>query len=262
MAFAKFKEGNTVLDKPVIRHDHGFLDDGKGNIDPSKKRAATWADYRALAKWEAMLAGAKTLRPDLDDATRSYSHFLDATGTDLVVAYEDFLTDDDSGKTVLKSAVADAVAGAISIHDGKMGAPPPTAAREDNFYMVSDAVAVGGRDPRYPYPKKENWQKTIGAHYIWMDAAVKVKIDPAAGKRIFEVKMNLNMEDMYNFNPGAADIATGTKDAENGRFEVTGLGKEFLSKATVIRTITFTEPLAPVPDTRVAPPDQNVTAGR
>jgi len=111
MAFAKFKEGNAVLDKPVIRHDHGFLDDGKGNIDPSKKRAATWADYRALAKWEAMLEGAEVLRPDLDDATRSYSHFLDATGTDLEVAYEDFLSDDDAGKTVLKSLIADTVAG-------------------------------------------------------------------------------------------------------------------------------------------------------
>lgn len=257
MAFPKFTEGPTK--RPNIQHDHGFLDDGKGNIDPKKRRAATWEDYKLLAWWTMKLNGAEVLRPDLQDATRSYRHFLDNTGTDLTVNYEAFLAVDSGGKTVLKSSIEDTIAAAVSIHDNKLGGSAPAAARQDNFNMVSDAIAVGGRDPRYPYPATENWQKTIGAHFDWIDAAVKVDITPATNKRKFEVKMHLHMEDMYNFNPGAADIATGTKDAENGRFEVTSLAHEFLSKADVNRTLTFSEPLAPVPDTRVAPPDLDVS---
>lgn len=257
MAFPKFTEGPAK--RPDIHHDHGFLDDGHGNIDNSKRRPPTWEDYKLLAWWMVKLDGAQTLRPDLDDATLAYAHFLDNTGTDLKVDYEGFLADDDSGKTVLKSAVEDTVAAAIAVDDRKLGSPPPSTAREDNFSLTSDAVGVGGRDSRYPYPKTENWQKAIGAHFIWMDAAVKVKIDPAAKKRTFEVRMNLHMEDMYNFNPGAKDIATGTPDSENGRFEVTGLAHEFLSKADISRSITFSEPLAPVPDSRVPPSDQKVS---
>jgi hypothetical protein len=204
------------------------------------------------------LNGAEIVRPDLRDALRAYRQFLENSGKDLRANYEAFLADDDSGKTVLKSAIEDTVASAIAIHDNKMGVPPPSTARQDEFNIISETIIVGD-DSRYPYPKTENWQKAIGGHDIWVDAAVKVKIDPAAKKRTFEVKMNLHMEDMYNFNPGAADIATGTLDAENGRFEVSGLAHEFLSKADISRTITFSEPLARVPDTRVPPSDQNVS---
>jgi hypothetical protein len=256
MAFPKFVEGPPA--RPAIKHDHGFLDDGAGNIDPSKRRAPTWEDYKLYAYWQLKLEGAQLLRPDLKDATDAYAHFLDATGTDLRVDYEGFLQDDASGKTVLKSAVEDTVAGALEIHDKKLSAAPPAGDRQDNFTMTSEAIGVGD-DTRYPYPATENWQKAIGGHVIWIDAAVKVNIDKAATKRTFEIKMNLHMEDMYNFNPGAQDIATGTPDAENGRFEVTGLGKEFLSKAEISRTITFSVSLAPVPDKRVPPSNLNVS---
>jgi hypothetical protein len=257
MAFPKFREGPPV--RPDIHHDHGFLDDGHGNIDPTKRRSPTWEDYKLLTFWTFKWSAAQNLRPDLDDATLAYGHFLDNTGTDLKVEYEGFLAGDESGKTVLKSAIEDTVASAIAIHDGKMGVTPPSTARQDEFKIVSEAIGVGGGDSRYPYPRTEDWQKAIGAHFIWMDAVVKVNIDPASGKRTFEAKMNLHMEDMYNFNPGAHDITTGTPDAENGRFEVTGLAHEFLSKADISRTITFSEPLGPVPDTRVPPSDQNVS---
>ena len=257
MSFPKFAEGPAK--RPAINHDHGFLDDGHGKIDNSKRRAPTWEDRKLLVYWELKLTGAEKLRPDLEDATTAYRHFLGGTGTDLSVNYEAFLTLDDAGKAVLKSAIEDTVASAIAIHDAKLGPTPPSAAREDTFNITSEAISVGARDSRYPYPKTENWQKAIGAHFIWMEAAVKVRIDPVAKKRNFEAKMIMHVEDMYNFNPGAKDIATGTPDAENGRFEVTGLAREFLSKADVSRTITFSEPLAQVPDTRVPPSDQDIS---
>ena len=258
MAFPKFTEGPST-ERPVIRHDHGFLDDGNNNLDTGKMRAATWEDFKLLAFWTAKLNGAELLRPDLRDGTAAYRHFLDKSGTDHIVPYESFLSDDPSGKTVLKSVIEDTVASTIAIHDAKLGVPPPTIARTDKFEIVSAAIPVGGRDSRYPYPKTENWQKAIGAHFIWVNAEVEVVIDPVAKRRAFEVKMTVHMEDMYNFNPGGAkDIATGTPDEENGRFEVTGLGVEFLSKAQFNRTIRFTEPLAPVADVRVPPVDQKV----
>jgi hypothetical protein len=257
MAFPKFTEGPAT--RPAIHHDHGFLDDGNGNIDPKKRRAATWEDYKVLAWWAAKLNGAEMLRPDLKNATDAYRHFLDNTGTDFDVDYEAFVRDDKSGETVLNSAIEDTIAAAIEIDDKKVGGATPSAPKQDDFSITSEAIGVGGRNARYPYPKTENWQKAIGAHFIWMDAAVKVKIDPAAGKRQFEVKMHLHMEDMYNFNPGAHDIATGTPDADNGRFEVSGLAKEFLSKAEISRTLKFTEPITPVPDTRAKPADLDVS---
>jgi len=256
MAFPKFTEGPAK--RPDIHHDHGFLDDGHGNIDSSKRESPTWRDYRSYAWWTTKLDGATVVRPGLQNATDAYAHFLDATGTDFNVDYEGFLSNDDAGKTVLKSAIEDTRSSAIAIHDGK-GKTPPTSKTDESFSITSDAVPVGGRDPRYPYPKTENWQKAIGAHYIWMDAAVKVSSDPALKKREFEIKMTIHMEDMYNFNPGAHDIATGTPDSENGRFEVTGLAKEFLSKATVTRTITFSVPFGPLPDTRIQPADEDVS---
>jgi hypothetical protein len=257
MAFPKFTEGSSV--RPTIQHDHGFLDDGKGKIDPTKRRPATWEDYKSYAYWSVKLEGAEMLRPDLSDATRSYGHFLDASGTDLTVDYESFLQRDKSGAIVLQSVTEDVVASAIEIDDQKILSSPPAAARQDTFTMTSDAISVGGKDSRYPYPDSENWQKTIGAHYIWIEASVNASIDPVAKSRKFQIKSIIHMEDMYNFNPGAADIATGTKDAENGRFEVTGLAKEFLSKADVTRSITFSEPLAKVPDTRAKPADLKVS---
>lgn len=256
MAFPKFTEGTPK--RPDIHHDHGFLDDGHGNIDPSKRQSPTWRDYRSYAWWSAKLNGAETLRPDLKNATNAYRHFLDATGTDFNVDYEAFLSNDDAGKTVLHSAIEDTRSSAIAIHDGKV-TPPLTSKTEESFSITSDVIPVGGGDSRYPYPKTENWQKAIGAHFLWIDGAVKVTSDPAVKKRRFEIKMTIHMEDMYNFNPGAADIATGTPDAENGRFEITGLGKEFLSKATVTRKITFSVPFGPLPDTRIQPADEDVS---
>jgi hypothetical protein len=257
MAFPKFTEGPAK--RPDIHHDHGFLDDGKGNIDPSKRESPTWRDYRSLAWWTTKLDGAQVIRRDLHNATDAYAHFLDGTGTDLNVDYEGFLTNDDAGKTVLKSAIEDTRSSAIAIHDAKVKTPP-TSKTEETFSITSDAIPVGGHDRvRYPYPKTENWQKAIGAHFIWMDGAVKVSSDPALKKREFEIKMTIHMEDMYNFNPGAHDIATGTPDSENGRFEVTGLAKEFLSKATVTRTIRFSVPFGPLPDTRIQPADEDVS---
>ena len=77
---------------------------------------------------------------------------------------------------------------------------------------------------KYPYPVTENWQKTIGAHAVWVEAHVQISID-AADRRQFVIDMTLQGEDEYN----------------NGRFELTGLGKEFHNVSTLKRKLTFSE---------------------
>lgn len=59
------------------------------------------------------------------------------------------------------------------------------------------------------------------------------------------------MEDMYNFNPGQADIASGTPDAVNGRFAELGWAKEFKTYGSLTQTITwqvFTPSSTPTPN--------------
>jgi hypothetical protein len=206
----------------------------------------TAGDYMSLAKWRGMLYAAQALRGDLADATRAYEHFLDGGGADLTVQYERFIADDPSGATVLDSALEDLRDGARQQDNDWLAANPGSPVANHAFDIRSDPIGVGA-DARYPYPQTENWQKAIGAHLLWISAHVDVTVDNAAGTRTMTMKATLHMEDRYNFNPGAADIATGAKDAENGRFEITGLGHEFMQYGTVERSLELTEALGALP---------------
>ncbi len=238
--------------RPNIVHDHGFLDDGKGNIDESKRQAPTLGDRVTKAKWEAKLNGARVLRPDLEDALDAYDHFLNDNGEELTFDYNKYVLDDRSGARTLESAIDDARAAAIGQSD-------VDGAVTETFTMQSKGVTAGGRNGRFPYPGTENWQKAIGGHVIWLEVQVEVTVDAKAKKRSFELSFTLHAEDRYNFNPGAKDIATGTPDAENGRFEVTGLGHEFMNVSTITRVIRFSTSTDPVPDRQAVPGDQQIS---
>lgn len=69
---------------------------------------------------------------------------------------------------------------------------------------------------------------------------------PPTFTRNFDVEMTIHAEDMYNFNPGDSDIATGTPDAANGRFEITGLGHEYLNRGTFTQSFSFEATMDPV----------------
>ncbi|MEZ4437389.1 MAG: DUF4157 domain-containing protein [bacterium] len=235
---------------PEIRHDHGFLDDGSGNIDESLRRDPTLSDHLARAKWIAKLEAAELLRPDLVDGTSAYRHFLFGDGAPRAFDYQRFIDDDSSGARVWQSVLEDARYAAVEYHDGLMGDTPR--AGTWTFQLRTDPVGVGN-DGRYPYPATENWQKAIGGHTIWTEANVTVEFEelhdergggggadegegepePAHFMRRFEVELTLHAEDMYNFNPTQADLATGIPDSDNGRFEQAGLGHEFLQTATL-----------------------------
>ena len=105
--------------------------------------------------------------------------------------------------------------------------------------MTGSQIGVGGSGS-FPYPATENWQKAIGAHVIWNSADVTVTPPAKVGDPPqFSLRMTLHAEDRYNFNPGAADIATGQPDSDNGRFEVSGLAKQYINYATLQRDVKW-----------------------
>ena len=222
---------------PTISHDHGFLDDGSGNLDLSRMREPGVSDYASLVAWRAKLAVAQNVMPDLVDGTRAYEHFLDGNGADYTVEYDRFLAFDGAGRTILANAIRDVSQGARTLDNEWLAAHGESPVPNHAFTMASDAIPVGGGNADYPYPTTENWQKAIGAHMMWLSADVEVTVDDAAGTRSMSIELTLHMEDRYNFNPGAADIATGAPDAANGRFELTGLGHEFMQYGTASRLV-------------------------
>lgn len=86
-----------------------------------------------------------------------------------------------------------------------------------------------------PNGSSENWQKTIGAHQVF--GVGSVTIDPKTGMATMVV--TFYMEDMYNFNPGMSDIASGTPDDINGRFSELGWAKEFKTYGSLTKTIKW-----------------------
>ncbi|WP_437722424.1 eCIS core domain-containing protein [Sorangium sp. So ce861] len=255
---------------PAIRHDHGHLDDGSGNLDESRREEPTWGDHIERLKWIAKLELGEALRPDLVDGTAAYRHFLFGGGATRDIEYGRFLENDSSGQTVLASAIEDTRQAALERHDQDVAGAEPTEGTQ-TYRIRTGTMSVTSGDARYPYPATENWQKAIGAHTIWIEANVAVTVtrlrDPASERpggvptegemsssesgpptfsRSFEVEMTIHAEDMYNFNPGAADIATGAPDSANGRFEITGLGHEYLNRGTFTHSFQFTATMDPV----------------
>ncbi|MGF1687630.1 hypothetical protein L4C36_13170, partial [Photobacterium japonica] len=113
-----------------------------------------------------------------------------------------------------------------------------------SFSATSPIIACGSKSESFldrhlfPYPETENWQKAIGAHFIWMSATVNIIVDKDNNPS-FYVIMTLHAEDKYNFNPDQNDIKTGISDSENGRFTVIGMGHPYIHKSTLTRSISW-----------------------
>lgn len=204
--------------KPKMKHDPGFKDGVRKPTDD---------DYDALAKWKAILKAAE-IAGHLPDGTKAYRHFLEGKGKDRTFDLEGYYANDEAGKKAEKNAI---------IMSQKMA--EKLCGNKTDCQMTSDAIPVGSGDPAFPYPATENWQKAIGAHEMWTSANVKVQ--KKKGKKVYTMELTIHVEDLYNFNPGAKDIKSGSPDEENGRFEETGLGHEYYNRGKVTRLVTWTE---------------------
>ncbi len=91
--------------------------------------------------------------------------------------------------------------------------------------MTGDAERLGNAST-------ENWQKTIGQHYIWGSADVE-------GCDTLTMIITIHEKDRYNFNRGAHDIATGLPDNANRRFAVLGWAKSLITNGKVVKKVTW-----------------------
>lgn len=235
---------NSPLSAKIVAETPGLQDQGaKYHIGPPAKpqftsnddfpydpnAEPTAGDYASLAEWKAKLLGGRIARSDLDDATALYAHYLDASGTPVTVDYEEAYNEDPNIRSSVDQEIALARSEAERIYreTGQTG-----------FQMTGDPQSVndlGG------YPSTENWQKALGDHQIYGTSDVEVN-----GNQI-TMKIKVHAEDMYNFNAGAADIATGAPDNDNGRFSTLGWAKGFETNGEIERTVTWTigDPAAP-----------------
>lgn len=216
--------GNPI--RPNIFHDNGHAD--------IQKQTPNLSDYWSLYKWRKMAEIAELTRPDLIDAIKAYNHFFDGNGTERRFSYERYIINDTSGQITLKNAILDAQYAAIQLW--KSNKRPP------QFKFTGPEIPCGSNDiylsKTFPYPATENWQKTIGAHSIWLSGTVFTK--SALGRDTdFKMKLTIHAEDQYNFNPGQSDIASGIKDDENGRFVIVGFAQGYRNTSSISRSFSW-----------------------
>jgi hypothetical protein len=225
------KSGKYRLGKaqrPQLKHDNGHL-------DLFNKRNPTLHDRASLIKWLAKLEASEVLctatlgknisacnDEDLSDANEAYRHFLFGNGADRIIDYEKYLKSDPSAVGLIRDLSIDFKKHAEIIGEDRI-----------KFSLTSDVFTVGHRGIS-PYPTTANWQKTLGAHFLWVSADIAVSSD-STGKIWYDADVIIHVEDRYNFNPGGTDVATGIPDSENGMFEISGLAHQYTNFATVTR---------------------------
>jgi len=236
----------------LITWDNGFT---------AAHHAPTASDRVLLAEWIAKLEIAEgaqkvPLLPhnDLSDALSGYRHYLYGNGKDRMFSYERYVRSDPSGKVTLDNAILDIEEGAEQIYNAHFSGKPAT------FKISGTAIPCGKLHGRkFPYPQTENRQKAIGYHVIWLSGDVAVTL--LGNQPQFNMVVTLHAKDKYNFNPGAADIATGTPDAQNGELEAAGLARAYMHYSTLQRTVRWTSVgstvLLPTNESRVRQPQDN-----
>jgi hypothetical protein len=100
---------NSPLSAKIVNETPGLADThGKYHIGPptapkltfdddfpyDPNATSTPSDYASWTKWMAKLRGGQLFRDDLDDATAAFAHYMDGTGTDMRVDYEEAYRED------------------------------------------------------------------------------------------------------------------------------------------------------------------------
>jgi len=232
------------------------IDHSRPSPDQYRLHPAAASDYAQLAKWKVYLEGVKHAQGvpyaphnNIPEGIAAYEHYLYGNGADRWFSYEKYVRQDAAGQQTLRSAIRDASSGAEKLYF-------------ENFYEKQRAAQAAGRkaDPvrysftgsglgagnignavmneRFPYPETEDWQKTIGSHFIWLSGNVTVTLD-SNGKPEFELDLTLHAEDKYQYVSNLQDIASLIKDDENVRLETAGLAKPYMHYSYLTRTVKW-----------------------
>ncbi len=217
--------------KPAITHDNGFL-------DKFSKRQPTAAEQADYALWMGKLEVGEAIqgvpffpKNDLPDALAAYRYFMEASGKDREFNAERYVENDSSGRSTLANVVTEAKNAAYDMYMWKF------INKSVSFEFTGSVLSANSKNVLFPYPATENWQKTIGAFKFWVSGSVDVAY--ADKKANFDLVFTIHIEDRYNFNPGQHDIATGIPDDANGKFEITGLARQYTNVATLSRRVKW-----------------------
>lgn len=224
----KFRLGEAS--RPLIGHDGGHLATF-GKREPTAKDRAAFAAGLALLEGSEALnnaqTGAITTFGDLADANAAYRHFLFGKGAKRKIDYERYIQGDAAGKQLLLNVLE-----TFKVHAEIIGQD------REKFSITSEPFNVGNSTTAIAgYPATQNWRKTLGAHFVWVSADVRVSVVDRAIK--YSATVTIHMEDMYNFNPGDKDMDTSIPDSINGRLETSGLAYQYLNYGTVTREVEW-----------------------
>lgn len=206
-----------VYEKGIGLHPTFPWDSSAFPFDPSVE--PTTSDYYHWYEWGAKLA---EVSKGLPDAAAAYAHYRSGSGFTLAFDFEKAIADDGGIALSVEHELAAVEAAVIQLHDGST--------------PVFDFYATSGRVSKFPWT--ENWQKALGAFYIWSTGTVTY--DKTTCRLTADV--TIHAQDYYNFNLRGRDIASGSLAADNGRFEVLGWARSFFSQGSVQRTITWDPP--------------------
>ncbi|MDY6213540.1 MAG: hypothetical protein SPH79_03500 [Schaalia hyovaginalis] len=182
----------------------------------SKKGEETEADKESWDEWgrKAWLA---QLAPWLQNAADMYSHYRDGTGTPVEIDLAEASREDPSIRANTDEQISSAL----------------KAANDAVSQGYTDTIIHSPMTSATNYPETENWQKAIGGYTTYSDSRVTVEGDTVT------VEVTVTARDRYNFDAAKSDIASGTPDAVNGRFEELGWARSFETTGTVTETYTW-----------------------
>ena len=181
----------------------------------------TFEDRISYINWVVMDLGANIFRINpltgniLFHAAPLYDHYLSGSGRDFWIQYEAAYDED----AVIKKWVD------IELLSAQIAAEDLWDKTNSLFEITGTAVNVSED------PETEDWQKTIGKHFIWGSGTVT----PCFNGNYDTMKMNISIrsKDLYDFNKGAEDIETGIEDSINGRFSQLGWAKAFITHGRI-----------------------------
>ena len=201
--------------QPEFNYDNDF------SYDP--KAVATDEDKESYKKWSrnAWLADNFGWIKGLSDAGDAYDHYMNGKGEDFEIDYKAAYNDDSNVRAGVDYYVNDLQHTVDNMIAN--GQQPP-------FSITGDLISITGDF----YPDTENWQKTIGAHNIWISADVSIDQN---GNIVMDT--TVHEIDRYNFNRGQSDIASGTSDDVNGRFEELGWAHSFTTTGELDLNVTW-----------------------
>ena len=205
---AEYQVGGLDL-APQFVHDAGFVYDPNAKITPNDY--ATWLAWGFGPPTGHLLIGS--------DAARMYEHYRSGWGLPMKVDYTRAYNEDPVIKNAIDNEISIMKDFATSTYANDEETP---------FEIIGGLQGIRNGD-------SQNWQKTIGAHYVYGHGLITVSTKTGMATMV----VTFYMEDMYNFNPGASDIVTKIEDAVNGRFAELGWAQEFITYGTLTQTIRW-----------------------